>query len=95
MVNLTSQHKTMLATASAVLLLLELMLASSPSALATESHAVRNHIRKDGTFVERHRQTNPNRSKLDNWSTKGNTNPHTGKQGTVDPYRPKLKRTHK
>jgi len=32
-------------------------------------------------------QTNPNSTKLDNYSTKGNVNPYTGKPGTVDPDR--------
>ena len=49
------------------------------------SHSVRSHVRKDGTSVQSHRRTNPNRSKSDNWSTKGNVNPHTGKKGTKNP----------
>jgi hypothetical protein len=50
------------------------------------SHYVAPHVKKDGTYVEGHRQTNPNASKSDNWSSKGNTNPYTGKEGTKDPY---------
>jgi hypothetical protein len=49
------------------------------------SHSVRGYTRKDGTYVQPHRATNPNHTKTDNWSTKGNTNPDTGKLGTVDP----------
>ena len=48
------------------------------------SHGVRGYTRKDGTHVAPHRQTNPNATKRDNWSTKGNVNPHTGKKGTKD-----------
>src|ERR1017187_4909722 len=62
------------------------------NAWATSSHSVRPYFKKNGALVERHRQTNPNRSKQDNWSTKENGNPYTGKQGTVDPYRSRLKR---
>lgn len=40
-----------------------------------------------GTYVSPSYRTSPNRSKLDNWSTKGNYNPYTGKRGTVSPYR--------
>jgi hypothetical protein len=29
----------------------------------------------------------PNRTSRDNWSTKGNTNPYTGKKGTHLPFR--------
>ena len=54
---------------------------------AKESHRVKPHIRKDGTFVEGHRRTNPDRSKFNNFSTEGNTNPFTGKEGTEDPFK--------
>jgi len=34
-----------------------------------------------GRYVMPHYRTNPNRTKWDNWSTKGNINPFTGKKG--------------
>ena len=46
------------------------------------SHGVRGHTTRNGTYVAPHRQTNPNSSRYDNWSTKGNTNPYTGKPGS-------------
>lgn len=46
------------------------------------SHAVKGYTTKGGTYVAPHRQTNPNRTRSDNWSTKGNVNPYTGKPGT-------------
>jgi hypothetical protein len=49
------------------------------------SHYVSPHTRKDGTYVPGHRQTNPDNSKQNNWSTKGNVNPYTGKAGTRNP----------
>lgn len=49
------------------------------------SHSVRGYTTKNGTYVAPHRQTNPDKSKLNNWSTKGNTNPYTGKPGTKKP----------
>lgn len=43
---------------------------------------VRSHIRKDGHYVNHHYRTNPSRMRpRDNWSTKGNVNPYTGKKG--------------
>ncbi len=48
---------------------------------------VRGYTRKDGTYVAPHYRSAPNSSKLDNYSTRGNYNPYTGKTGTVDPYR--------
>ena len=45
-------------------------------------HSVRSYTTKNGTYVAPHYQTNPNGTKTDNWSTKGNANPFTGKPGT-------------
>ena len=49
------------------------------------SHSTKGYTKKDGTYVAPHRQTNPDKSKVNNWSAKGNTNPYTGKDGTKDP----------
>lgn len=49
------------------------------------SHSIKGYVKKDGTYVAPSHATNPNKSKSDNWSTKGNVNPHTGKEGTKDP----------
>jgi len=46
------------------------------------SHSRRGYIKRDGTYVAPSRATNPNSTKMDNWSTKGNFNPYTGKAGT-------------
>lgn len=57
------------------------------------SHAARSvHVRgstnrRTGTYTAPHYRTAPNRTKADNWSTKGNVNPYTGKEGTKDPYK--------
>jgi len=34
-----------------------------------------------GSYIMPHYRTSPNNSKWDNWSTKGNYNPYTGKKG--------------
>lgn len=57
-------------------------------AMAQSSHRVRGYTRSDGTYVAPHMQTNPNSTKTDNWSSKPNVNPYTGKRGTIDPYKP-------
>ena len=64
--------------------------AISVSALADES--VRGHITKKGTYVPPHHRTAPNDTKRDNYSSKPNVNPYTGKRGTADPYAPKSTR---
>jgi hypothetical protein len=51
--------------------------------------SVRPHVTKKGTYVKPHARTAPNKTRVDNWSSKGNVNPTTGKRGTVDPYKPK------
>ena len=46
------------------------------------SHSVKGHTKKDGTYVAPSHATNPDSTKSNNWSQKGNVNPHTGKEGT-------------
>jgi hypothetical protein len=44
---------------------------------------------RDGTkdtYVDGYHRSSPNNSQWDNYSTKGNYNPYTGKEGTVDPW---------
>lgn len=42
---------------------------------------VQGYLKKDGTYVQGHFRSNPNDGTSDNWSTKGNVNPYTGKKG--------------
>jgi len=43
---------------------------------------VRPYTKKDGTHVEGHHRSAPDGSKVNNWSSKGNINPYTGKPGS-------------
>lgn len=45
-----------------------------------------------GRYVMPHYRTSPNRSKFDNYSTRGNYNPYTGESGTVNPFRSNYRR---
>jgi hypothetical protein len=47
---------------------------------------VNGYFKNNGTYVQPHFRTEPNRTLLDNWSTKGNINPFTGKEGWIEPY---------
>lgn len=58
---------------------------SSSHASSGGSHAIKGHTTKNGTYVAPARATNPNKTKRDNYSTKGNVNPQTGKEGTKSP----------
>ena len=40
-----------------------------------------------GRYVAPSYRTSPNKTKIDNYSTKGNYNPYTGKKGYSNPYR--------
>lgn len=45
---------------------------------------VRGYSKKDGTYVQPHFRSSSNNTQHDNWSTKGNVNPYTGKEGTKE-----------
>jgi hypothetical protein len=57
-------------------------------AASANDHYVNGYTKSDGTYVAPHYQTNPNNTRTDNYSAQGNSNPYTGRQGTVDPYKP-------
>lgn len=48
---------------------------------------VKGYHRSDGTYVQPHKRSRPDGNPFNNFSTRGNVNPYTGKPGTVDPYR--------
>ena len=66
------------------LLLIALAMASGAAIAQVQRDG---YITKNGTYVAPSVATKPNDTKLDNYSTKGNVNPYTGKTGTVDPYK--------
>ena len=43
---------------------------------------VKSTVTKKGSYVPAHERTAPDKRRGNNWSTKGNTNPTTGKAGT-------------
>ncbi|MDS4076964.1 MAG: hypothetical protein RKO68_13560 [Candidatus Accumulibacter sp.] len=59
---------------------------SSSHSSGSGSHSIKGYTKKDGTYVAPSHAKDPNNSKSDNWSAKGNVNPYTGKEGTKDPY---------
>lgn len=42
---------------------------------------VNGYTRSNGTYVNSHYRSDYNSNKMDNWSTKGNYNPHNGLKG--------------
>ena len=47
----------------------------------SQNHDSRGYTKKDGTYVAPSHATNPNATTHDNYTHKGNVNPHTGKEG--------------
>jgi hypothetical protein len=52
---------------------------NTPAASRTHVHG---YTKKDGTRVQSHDRTASDKTKKNNWSTKGNVNPETGKAGS-------------
>ena len=48
---------------------------------------VKGYFRSDGTYVPGHYRSAPDGNPWNNYSTRGNINPYTGKPGNVDPYK--------
>ncbi len=46
---------------------------------------VQGYTKKNGTYVAPHWRSSPNNTDRDNYSTKGNINPFTGREGTKNP----------
>jgi hypothetical protein len=52
----------------------------APNSVISGSHGVKGYIKKDGIYVAPHQQTNRNETQRDNWTSKPNVNPYTGKK---------------
>lgn len=67
-------------------ILLISLLSVSASAQAKTIRVKSYYKKTTGTYVTTSHRTSPNRTKLDNYSTKGNYNPYTGESGTKSPF---------
>jgi hypothetical protein len=68
----------------AAVILGALLLFSTNAEAAKKQVHVRNYSTKSGHLIQQHYRTSPGHNKRENWSSKGNWNPHTGKAGTKD-----------
>jgi hypothetical protein len=57
------------------------LLAISFTASINADTYVKGYTRSNGTYVAPHYRSDSNSTRSDNWSTRGNTNPYTGKKG--------------
>jgi hypothetical protein len=53
-----------------------------------ETVRVKGHVNRNGVYVAPHVRTAPDSRTTNNWESKPNINPYSGKAGTVDPYKP-------
>ena len=65
-----------------------LVLTAICSSAVAKDTSVSGHFRKDGTYVQPSHRSSPNSTRLDNYSTEGNINPYSGKQGTEPQLKP-------
>lgn len=68
----------------ASIILAAVALIATPAIARTVS--VKPHVTKQGVYVTPSYRTSPDNTKINNYSSKPNVNPYTGKKGTVDPY---------
>ncbi len=47
--------------------------------------SVSGYHKRSGTYVKSYHRTSKDRTQRNNWSSKGNVNPYTGKKGTKRP----------
>lgn len=70
----------------AIALLFVLSISTVLFSQTNNSHIpVKGYVKSDGTIVQPYKRTAPNSTNMDNFSTLGNSNPYTGKEGTVTP----------
>jgi len=68
----------------ALSLLALILLTTSVAAFGGDVY-VRGYTRSDGTYVAPHWRSAPDGNPWNNYSTRGNVNPYTGREGTRDP----------
>lgn len=64
------------------LILITAIILSCLTTFAQGQKKIKGYVKSNGTYVESHYRTNANKKVSDNWSTKPNVNPYTGKVGT-------------
>ncbi len=62
-----------------------ILITVSTSSFAVGSHRVRGYTKINGTYVAPHLKTYSNHTQRDNYSSRPNINPYTGKSGTKLP----------
>ncbi|HEY3308231.1 MAG TPA: hypothetical protein VGJ93_07225 [Desulfuromonadaceae bacterium] len=74
---------------AAIIFILSSFILAENSFCEAKTVRVKGKMRKNGTYVQPHYKSSPDKSRYNNYDTKGNINPYTGKKGTEDPVKPK------
>lgn len=53
--------------------------------IVNSQESVKGYVKKNGTYIQPHKRSDKNNTQKDNWSSKPNYNPYTGKKGTKTP----------
>lgn len=61
------------------------LIAIAPTLAIAKGTSVKGYTTKKGTYVAPHHKSSANGTQRDNYSSKGNSNPYTGKSGTKTP----------
>ena len=69
------------------LILVLFLVISFSSITFAKTVKVKSYFKSNGSYINSYYKTSPNKTKLDNYSTKGNYNIYTGKKGTVNLYK--------
>lgn len=62
-------------------ILLPVVVGLSICTVANADEYVNGHTRANGTYVQGYMRSEPNSTKIDNYSSRGNINPYTGEAG--------------
>ena len=67
---------------------LSLMILSLSTPVFAYDQYVNGYTRSDGTYVQSYHRSSADSTQLNNYSTRGNTNPYSGQTGTVNVMTP-------
>ncbi len=77
--------KKLIASTAFLFLFIALFYFSNPAEAATRTRGY--YKPSTGTYVQPYYRSSSNSSRWDNYSTRGNYNPYTGKKGYISPYK--------
>ena len=81
-----AKDKSLIILLVAAILMMPQVVCARGRGLSSGPAHVSGHMTRRGSYVKPHQRTAPDSTKLNNWSTRGNLNPYTGKRGSKKAY---------